>query len=75
MIRIPRRRREPIEKQQRQADAALRETVNGLHAEVVQLQTVQQRTPVALELGRRFLGHQERNHFGSNMARIMGEPR
>ncbi len=75
MINVPRRRRRGLTEQQKKAAAALQQSVDGLHAEVVQLGTVSERTPVVQDLAGRLLHWQERNHFGPNFARIMGEPR
>jgi len=75
VISIPRRRRAPLEAQQAEADAAVKKAVDGLHEAVVELGAVEERTPVTRALAQRFLLWQERNHFGENMARIMGAPR
>jgi hypothetical protein len=75
MISIPRRRRVPLEAAQAEANAALKQAVDGLHAEAVQLEAVRARTPGVQRLGQRFLHWQERNHFGPNMARVLGAPR
>jgi len=72
---MPRRRRREIAERQEEAAAALRQSVDTLHSEVVQLGVVSDRTPAVRELKGRFQHWQERNHFGPNMARIMGEPR
>lgn len=72
---IPRRRLEPLRDAQSEADAALRQSVGGLHAEVIQTEQANERRAETQRIAQRMMHWQERNHFAENFRRALGEAR
>lgn len=72
---IPRRNRDVLRAAQTEANDALRISVEGLHAEVLQTGIANKNRTETHRIALRMMHWQDRNHFAENFRRALGEAR